>query len=353
MPPLSRRTALTGGLRGAGVLLLAGLGGCSDVRFVTGPEATPAAVRGPDDDARDALVADAQDLLARAVGVAAAQPAAQRVVEACTAHLVALGADAAGATTAAGPVTATAAQDLADALAATAGRALTLRDGTSGGTARLAVSLGASRAVLLDGFAAAAGVVAPAVTAPAAPAPPTPGAPTPDAATASPSTSTSTSTPDPDAPADDPGTVALQGALAGEHAAVHGFGLVVGRVDAPRRARALADLDGHRVARDDLVDLLLDRGAAPVEALTSYDVVAQTPEAAGLLAAALEDRLAGVYADVVAAGAEADGRDDRGTGAVGVLRSARSARDWGSTVTAFPGLAELAEDGTPVATPTS
>lgn len=344
MPPLSRRTALTGGLLGAGALVAAGLTGCDGVRFVTGPEATPTADRGPDDDARDALATDAHDLVGLAAGVAAAQPAAQRVADACTAHLVALGVSDRGVLSVAADesTVAQASQDLADALAAAAGRALTLLDDTGGGTARLAVSLGASRAVLLDGFAAAAGASAPGVAVPVT------GSPTPSAV------ATVTDTPTSDAPApeattsdEDPATTALQGALAGEHAAVHGFGLVVGRVDEPRRARALADLDGHRVARDDLVDLLLDRGAVPVEALTSYDAVAQTPEAAGLLAAALEDRLAGVYADVVAAGTR-----DRVTGAAGVVRSARSARDWGSVVTAFPGLAGLAEDGTPVARPT-
>lgn len=329
MPPISRRTALTGGLAGAGSLVLAGLAGCGDVRFVTGPEATPTPERGPDDDARDALVADALDLLGRATGVVAAQPAAQRVADACTAHLLALGEDGYTVATAAGPAAATAAQDLADALGAAAGRALVLLTGTGAATARLAVSLGASRAVLLDGFAASVPVAAPAVAVPGTPPPAT----TPSAAASG--------------GPEGPDVEALQAALAGEHAAVHGFGLVVGRVGPGRRDEALADLDAHRVARDDLVDLLLELGADPVEARAGYDAVAQAPEAATLLAAALEDRLAGVYADVVVAGPQ-----DRATGATGVLRSARSARRWGSTVTAFPGIAELGEDGTARATPT-
>ncbi|NAZ77613.1 DUF4439 domain-containing protein [Kineococcus sp. T13] len=133
----------------------------------------------------------------------------------------------------------------------------------------------------------------------------------------------------------------MQRALAGEHAAVHAFGLVAGRTAPERRAEAAADLDAHRVARDDLVDLLLARGAAPVEAAAGYDVEAPTPQAAAALAAAVEERLAGAHADVVAASAP-----DRAAAAAALLRAARAARRWGSPVSAFPGMAELGEDGT-------
>ncbi len=133
---------------------------------------------------------------------------------------------------------------------------------------------------------------------------------------------------------------ALQAALAGEHAAVYAYALVAGRLTAPRRDEALADLAAHRVARDDLVDELAAVGATPVEAAAGYDVAAPTAAAATALAAAVEERVTALRADVVATAGT--GRADA---AATVLTAARAARRWGSTVLAFPGLPWLGEDG--------
>nr|WP_246316004.1 DUF4439 domain-containing protein [Kineococcus aurantiacus] len=201
--------------------------------------------------------------------------------------------------------------------------------------ARLLTAIAASRAVLADAVAATTGTPAGAI-------PPT-AEPGPTAAPASSPASTSARTPSPDG--DDPATAALQAALAGEHAAVHGFALVAGRLTAPRRAEAVADLAARRVARDDLVDLLTARGATPVQAAPGYDAAAPTPEAATALAASVLDRLARLYADVVAVSAP-----DRALGARAVPACARDARRWGSTARSFPGLPELGADGPPTST---
>ena len=364
---LHRRSLLRAGTGVAAAALAGLLSGCG-VRFVASPETTPTAQRGPDDDARDTVVADAERLLARAVAGASAQPALAAVVEACTAHLRAFGAtvSATGAeggtgstgSTSPAPTPTTGGgdpQSVADELAAASGRALSAAQTAGGPLARLVVAVAASRAVLLDGLAAAAAVTAPPVLRPAS-----------ATATSSTPTSTTTTTPTPTGPVPGPGTstsprpsasggtstassrvAALQRALAGEHAAVFAYGLVAGRVGEARLAEAYADLDAHRVARDDLTATLAALGAAPRTALAGYDAAAPTPEAAALLAASVEDHLAGAYADVVAAAAA-----DRPVAADGVLRAARAAHRWGSVTTSFPGIAELAEDGEPVATTT-
>ena len=346
--PPTRRSALRGALAGLGVLAAAGCG----VRWAPGAEVTPTAQRGPDDDAREAAVADTRDLLGlllpAARGAAPLQAVAASAVAVCEAHLRALGehdlevtatvtatsapsaapggAPAAGAGTS--PVDPAA---VLDRLVSAAGAALAGATATaaapSGGMARLLASLGASRAVLADDVSAATGVPAGDVPLPA---------PAGDVD---------------DPPAADPsrtGTAALQAALAGEHAAVFALALVQGRLSGPRRDEAAAELVAHRVARDDLVDLLVARDANPVQAEAGYDVQAPTAAAAAAVVAAVDEGLARAHADVVAADATA-----RVPAARALLRSARAARRWGSTVTAFPGMPELGEDGTAAPSATS
>ena len=335
-PPVSRRTALRGAVSGVGAGILAlGLGGC-DVRWVSGAETTPTAERSPDDDARDAAVAQTRDLLGVLLPATRAPEPLQAVtvlaVRACEAHLRALGELEVSATaTGTAPATVDTAAVL-DRLATAAGSALGAACATdpapSAGMARLLASIGASRGVLLADVATATGAPAPAVVLPA----PAPQAATPTAT--------------PTEPADRTGTAALQAALAGEHAAVFGFALVQGRLVDPRRAEAAADLAAHRVARDDLVDVIVDRGGTPMQAAVGYDVDAPTAEAATALAATMDERLSGAYADAVAASAP-----DRVLAVSALLATARSARRWGSRVTSFPGMDGLAEDGTSVPTP--
>ncbi|MBQ1094187.1 ferritin-like domain-containing protein [Streptomyces sp. B93] len=131
---------------------------------------------------------------------------------------------------------------------------------------------------------------------------------------------------------------ALQAALAAEHAAVYGYGVVGGRIDEGRRTEARTAYDAHRARRDTLVRELRDAGAQPVAAAAGYALPFAVPDSAAAvrLAVELEERVAGVYSDLVRA---AQGK--RRASAVAALReSAVRAVRWRGGSVAFPGLAE-------------
>jgi hypothetical protein len=137
---------------------------------------------------------------------------------------------------------------------------------------------------------------------------------------------------------------AVQAALAAEHAAVYGYGVVGGRIDSSRQVEARGAYDAHRARRDALRREVRDLGGEPEPAAAAYALPFAVPDSAAAvrLAAELEDRLAGVYADLVRAGQGARRRE-----AAAALREAavRSARWRGGSV-AFPGLSEhSASDG--------
>ncbi|WP_371626215.1 ferritin-like domain-containing protein [Streptomyces sp. NBC_01116] len=148
--------------------------------------------------------------------------------------------------------------------------------------------------------------------------------------------------------ADSPELTAFQAALAAEHAAVYGYGALGGRVGGKRGAEARAAHDGHRARRDALARSVRDLGGRPVASDAAYALpfaVADSPSAVRL-AAVLEDRIAGAYADLVRAT-----EGPRRAEAAGALREAavRSARWRGGNV-AFPGLAERAAGADPATT---
>ncbi|MFF4764088.1 ferritin-like domain-containing protein [Streptomyces sp. NPDC001292] len=139
---------------------------------------------------------------------------------------------------------------------------------------------------------------------------------------------------------------ALQAALAAEHAAVYGYGVVGGRIGEGRRAEARSAYDAHRAHRDALVREVRDLGGQPVAAAAAYALPFPVPDSAAAVrfAAELEERVAGVYSDLVRASAGARRRE-----AAGALREAavRAVR-WRGESVAFPGLAERAgAAGTP------
>ncbi|MEU6010457.1 ferritin-like domain-containing protein [Streptomyces sp. NPDC047453] len=144
---------------------------------------------------------------------------------------------------------------------------------------------------------------------------------------------------------------ALQAALAAEHAAVYGYGVVGGRIGESRRAEARSAYDAHRARRDALVREVRDLGGQPVAAAAAYTLPFPVPDSAAAVrfAAELEERVAGVYSDLVRAAAGGRRRE-----AAGALREAavRAVRWRGGSV-AFPGLAERAGTaGTPTASKT-
>ncbi|MGY1438344.1 ferritin-like domain-containing protein [Streptomyces reniochalinae] len=132
---------------------------------------------------------------------------------------------------------------------------------------------------------------------------------------------------------------AVQAALRAEHAAVYGYGVVGGRIDPDRKSQVRECYDAHRSRRDALRRTVRSLGGDPEPAAAAYALPFAVPDsdAAVRLAAQLEDRLAGVYADLVRA---SEGRRRRA--AADALREAavRSVR-WKGSGVAFPGLTEL------------
>ncbi|MFE0730024.1 ferritin-like domain-containing protein [Streptomyces antibioticus] len=148
---------------------------------------------------------------------------------------------------------------------------------------------------------------------------------------------------------------ALQAALAAEHAAVYGYGVVGGRIGEARRTEARAAYDAHRARRDALAREVRDLGADPVAASAAYGLPFPVPDASAAvrLAAELEDRVAGVYSDLV----RATSGVRRGEAAGALREAAVRAVRWRGGSVAFPGLAERAGTGSaasgPSATPTA
>lgn len=131
---------------------------------------------------------------------------------------------------------------------------------------------------------------------------------------------------------------ATQAALAAEHAAVYGYGVVGGRIGAERRAEATAAYEAHRGRRDALRRAVRDLGGTPVAAEAAYELPFRVadPAGAGRLAAVLEERVAGVYSDLVRA---TEGRT-RGEAAAALREAAVRAVRWRGSDVTFPGLAE-------------
>ncbi|MBY8345941.1 ferritin-like domain-containing protein [Streptomyces spinosirectus] len=144
---------------------------------------------------------------------------------------------------------------------------------------------------------------------------------------------------------------ALQAALAAEHAAVYGYGVVGGRISEGRRAQARAAYDAHRARRDALTREIRDLGAVPVAAAAGYALpfAVSDSDDAVRLAAELEDRVAGVYSDLV----RATGGEQRRSAAEALREAAVRAVRWNGESVAFPGLAERAATASASPTPTA
>ncbi|MFF0206021.1 ferritin-like domain-containing protein [Streptomyces sp. NPDC005017] len=136
------------------------------------------------------------------------------------------------------------------------------------------------------------------------------------------------------------GLTALQAALAAEHAAVYGYGVVGARIREGRRTEARAAYDAHRARRDTLVREVRDQGGKPVPAAAGYALpfAVTDSESAVRLAAELEDRVAGVYSDLV----RATTGEGRAAAAQALREAAVRAVRWRGGSVAFPGLAERA-----------
>lgn len=131
---------------------------------------------------------------------------------------------------------------------------------------------------------------------------------------------------------------AVQAALAGEHAAVYGYGLIGGRLQAASSAqrRAAGSYRLHRARRDALVARVFAAGATPVQSEPGYALPVDVTDAASAarLARTMERRCAVLYAAVVAA---AD-RRDRATFVDALLSCATQELTWGGAPHALPGV---------------
>ena len=129
---------------------------------------------------------------------------------------------------------------------------------------------------------------------------------------------------------------APQGALAAEHAAVYGYGIVGAVVTGGAAARARADWLAHQEARDTLEAMLVKLRATPVAASAAYQLpFPVTGEASAVrLAAALEDGVTQAYLGLVAV----TDRTLRSFGALAMQPPANRAVAWRGTTVAFPGM---------------
>jgi hypothetical protein len=136
---------------------------------------------------------------------------------------------------------------------------------------------------------------------------------------------------------------ALRTALAAEHAAVWGYGVVGAALDASAQGLAEVSETAHREVRDRVVELLAERGAEPVGAEGGYalpfPVLSGTDASA--LAVVLEDGVAAAWVRVLDQAVERSTREL----AVGALTAAevravgwRAAAGQTPSTRAFPGL---------------
>jgi len=129
---------------------------------------------------------------------------------------------------------------------------------------------------------------------------------------------------------------ALQAALAAEHAAVYGYGVVGAMLSGADRAAARNDWRVHQDARDNLQAMITKFGATPVAASAAYRLpfAVQDARSARRLAATLEDGVTRAYLGIVAV-------PDPGLrtfGALAMQPPAKRAAAWRGTTVAFPGM---------------
>ena len=132
---------------------------------------------------------------------------------------------------------------------------------------------------------------------------------------------------------------ALQSALAGEHAAVFGYGVVGARCAPSDAALAVASYSTHRRRRDRLTEIVEHSGGTPVAAHAGYLLPDRLngPEAPRRLARRLEHGCAAQYAFAV-------GRttgDARLFAAEALTDCAVRGLEWGASSEPFPGIGDL------------
>jgi hypothetical protein len=131
---------------------------------------------------------------------------------------------------------------------------------------------------------------------------------------------------------------ALQNALAAEHSACYGYGVVGAHLAVGSAALTAAGTDwiAHQQARDQLTAMISDQGGQPTAAAVAYELPFPVTSAAtaAQLAATIEERVAQAYLGLVAQRE----LDLRTFGAEQVRVSALRAESWRGSTQAFPGM---------------
>jgi hypothetical protein len=132
----------------------------------------------------------------------------------------------------------------------------------------------------------------------------------------------------------------LQAALAGEHAAIYGYGDLGGHLTGTPQAAARTALARHRAQRNDTIALLLDWGVQPDAPASAYSLPPLTGMTAVLTCAAtIEERLQRLWREALAV----DDGAARQLALAGLSHATQQALEWrrrlGSTPAppAFPG----------------
>jgi hypothetical protein len=96
---------------------------------------------------------------------------------------------------------------------------------------------------------------------------------------------------------------ALQAALAAEHSAIYGYGVLGPRLAGRAQERARSAYAAHRARRDELADYVRDRQADPAAAAPAYELPFPVRDAPGAtrLAVRIEEGVAAAYGDLVRA----------------------------------------------------
>jgi hypothetical protein len=129
---------------------------------------------------------------------------------------------------------------------------------------------------------------------------------------------------------------ALQAALAAEHAAVYGYGVVGALLPANEQGTAMSDWTLHQHARDTLTEMITRLGATPVAASAAYGTPFPVTDAASArkLAVTIEDGVTRAYLGIVAV---TDAKL-RAFGALAMQQPATRAAGWRGTTIPFPGM---------------
>lgn len=147
-------------------------------------------------------------------------------------------------------------------------------------------------------------------------------------------TSTQEPTPDPDRP-EDPGPAALFDALAAEHAAIYGYGLVSAHVMPDENELVSESIAQHRDRREAALSLMNERSVkAPLPAAGyQLPIVVNTASSAAKLAVRMESDCAVAWRAVLE---QTDSEQDREFGTTALTQCAVLAARWRKVLGAWP-----------------